>query len=100
MKIKIINKLNKIPIIVNLIWSSFILYQFIFCASEFGKNSPDGAGYFIIGIIIFSILIFIITFIYTLFSNYYMKFKIFSDVQYIFIPIIILIISLILNNER
>ena len=52
MKIKIINKLNKIPIIVNLIWSSFILYQFIFCASEFGKNSPDGAGYFIIGIII------------------------------------------------
>ena len=95
MKIRILNKLNNIPIIVNLIWSSFILYQFIFCVSEFGKNSPDGAGYFIIGIIIFSILIFISTLIYTLFANFYLKVKIYSDLIFVFIPIIILLIIML-----
>ncbi len=71
-------------------WSLFILFIFIFRVPEFEKHPPCGAGYLIFGAVMISGLIFIISLLYVLFSNFYMKVKIHSDLIFVFIPIVIL----------
>lgn len=97
MIIRISNRSNIIPIIINFIWTLFILYQFIFRVPEFELEKPDGASYLIFGIIIFTGLVFLGSLIYIIIANLYMKMKIYLDLGYVFIPITVLLIFLFLN---
>ncbi len=97
MKLRITNKLNKIPVIISLIWSVFIFYQFIFRVPEFENQRPEGASHFIFATIILTGLIFLVSLIYLVIANLFMKMKIYLDLGYVFIPIILLIILLFLN---
>jgi hypothetical protein len=93
--VKIQNKWNKIPIAINMIWVLIILFTFIFKVPEFEKAVPDGASYLITGIVLLTICLFVISLIYMLISNRCMKIKIYYDLIYLFIPIIILAMIII-----
>jgi hypothetical protein len=97
MKLRITNNLNKTPVIINLIWSVFILFLFIFRVPEFKNQRPEGASYLILGTIIITGFIFLVSLIFVVFANLFMKMKIYFDLEYVFIPIILLIILLFLN---
>jgi hypothetical protein len=94
MNIKISNKLNYIPAIINIIWSLIILFLFIVRIPE-SSTKPDG-GMLIIGIIIISIIIFIISLIYIFVVNLYNKTKIYLDLYLAFFPVIILLTAILL----
>ena len=94
MNIKISNKLNYIPAIINILWSIIVLFIFIFRIPETSKKT-DG-GMLIIGVIIISITIFLISLIYIIVDNLYSKTKIYLDMYFAFIPIIILLIAILL----
>ena len=93
MNFKISNKLNYIPAIINIIWSLIILFLFIRIPKT--PKYPDG-GFLIIAIIIISIIIFLISLIYNIIVNLYNKTKIYLDMYFAFIPIIILLIAITL----
>ena len=90
MKIGISNKINIIPVSINIIWSILLLYQFFIRIPEFEMHLPDKASYLIFGMILITGFIFFITLLYILVSNFYNKFKFYSDVYYSFMPILIL----------
>ena len=94
MKIKISNRLNYIPSIINIFWSLIILFIFIVRIPE-TSTKPDG-GMLIIGIIIISIIIFLLTSLYIIIVNLYQKTKIYLDLYFNFIPVIILLIAILL----
>ena len=94
MNIKISNKLNYIPAIINIIWSLIILFIFIVRVPE-TSTKPDG-GMLIIGIIIISITIFLISLLYIIVVNLYNKTKIYLDLSFTFIPVVILSIAILL----
>lgn len=98
MKFGISNKINTIPIFINVIWTVIILYDFLVRVPEFEKQRPDGASYLIFGTIIITGFIFLASLIYVLSANLFMKIKIYFDLEYIFIPILFLLIMLFLNK--
>lgn len=97
MTIKIVNKINLIPAVVNIFWSILILYQFFFRVPSFDNQHPDGASYFIVGIIIVSFLIFLGSLIFIRLVNLFKKVKFYSDMYFAFIPIIILLSIILLR---
>ena len=90
MKIGISNKKNIVPIIINMIWTLFVLWQFLITVPKFELQGPDGASYMILGLIFISGLIFFSSLVYILISNLYMKVKMYSDLVFVFIPIVVL----------
>lgn len=95
MKLGITNRINVLPIIINVFWSILILFQFIIRVPEFEKQRPDGASHLIFGIIILTGFIFLGSLIYILIANLYMKAKIYSDLIYAFIPLIFLLLIIL-----
>jgi hypothetical protein len=95
MRIKVSNRNNIIPVSINIIWSVFLLYQFIFRVPQFQIQKPDGASYLIFGLLIFTGLILLGTIIYILISNLFMKRKIYTDIFYAFVPSIILLLFIL-----
>jgi hypothetical protein len=90
MRIKIINKINSIPIFFNAIWLVLLCYIFFHQVPEYGNYKPEGASTLIFGTIVVSFFIFFISLIYILIANIYIKHKIYTDMYYVFIPIIFL----------
>ncbi len=45
MKFGILNKINIVPAVINVLWSIFIAYQFIFRVPTFDNQRPDGASF-------------------------------------------------------
>ena len=95
MRIRISNRNNIIPVSIIIIWSIFLLYQFIFRVPKFEIQKPDGTSYLIFGMVIFTGLILLGTIIYIVISNLFMKTKIYSDLFYAFVPSIILLLIIL-----
>ena len=95
MRIRVSNRNNTIPVSINIIWSIFLLYQFVFRVPQFEMEKPDGASYLIFGMLIFTGLILLGTIIYMVISNLFMKTKIYSDLFYAFVPSIILLLIIL-----
>ena len=94
MKIQIVNKINFIPIIFNAIWLVLLGYIFFYRVPEFQNYKPDGASMLIFGTVMISFIVFLISIIYIVIANLYIKHKIYSDLGFVFIPIIFLIMIL------
>ena len=95
MRIRVSNRINIIPVSINIIWSIFLLYQFIFRVPQFEMEKPDGASHLIFGMLVFTGLILLVTIIYMVISNLFMKTKIYSDLFYAFVPSIILLLIIL-----
>jgi hypothetical protein len=95
MRIRVSNRINIIPVSINIIWSIFLLYQFIFRVPQFETEKPDGASHLIFGMIVFTGLILLVTIIYMVISNLFMKTKIYTDLFYAFVPSIILLLIIL-----
>ena len=97
MKIQIRNKLNTLPATINIIWSVILIFLFIFRVPEFETQKPDGAGILIFGIIIISLFLFISSLLFISLVNLYFKSKIYLDIYFAFIPVILLVIIISLR---
>ena len=97
MKFGILNKVNRIPAVINVLWSIFIAYQFIFRVPSFDNQHPDGASYFIVGIIIITGIVFLGSFIFIVLANILNKVKFYSDLHFVFIPIVLLVTIILLR---
>jgi len=94
MKIKITNKINSIPIFFNAIWLILLCYIFFHQVPEYQNYRPDGASMLIFGTLMISIIVFFISIIYIIIANLYIRHKIYSDLGFVFIPVIFLIMML------
>ena len=91
MKLGISNRINTIPVIINVIWALFILYQFLFRVPNHDNQDFEHDGGFVFAAIILTALISVGSLIYILIANAYMKVKIYYDLYFPFIPALILI---------
>ena len=97
MKIKTQNDLNSIPVVINVIWSFILLYILIFRVPEFSNQRPEGASMLLFGVILISAFLCIISIIYISIANLYKKVKIYYDLYFAFISVIILTVFILLR---
>lgn len=97
MVVKIKNNINIFPIFINGIWSLILVFLFIFRVSDFEKQRPEGASMLVFGTILITGLLFIISVIYIFIANFFKHFKLYYDLGFVFIPIIILTIFILLR---
>ena len=84
------NRNNLIPVIASVLWSIFVIFQFFTTVPNLDKtNRVEGSSMFIIGLLMFSSIIFLFTFLWILISNIVNKVKFYIDIQYSFMIIII-----------
>lgn len=86
MKIKFENKINIIPITLYFIWCLFVLYSFIFQNEAFANETPCGAGYLMVGLPVFTIILGFLALILITILNVFCKRNFYTD--YIFIAFI------------
>lgn len=97
MKFGILNKINIVPAVINVLWSIFIAYQFIFRVPTFDNQRPDGASFFIVGIIMMTGIVFLGSIIFIVLANILNEVKFYSDLHFAFIPIAILLTIILLR---
>lgn len=97
MTVRINNKFNIVPAIINIVWSIVILFLFIFRVPEFETQKPEGASMLIFGTILISAFLFIISLIYIAIANFHNKIKIYCDIYFTLIPVIILTAMILLR---
>ena len=97
MKFTVKNKLNYVPIVINIIWSLILLFIFIFRVPEFANQRPEGASMLMFGTILISVFLFIVSLIYISIANFYKKIKIYYDLYFAFISVIILTAFILLR---
>ena len=84
------NRNNLISVIASVLWSVFVIFQFFTTVPNLDKtNRVEGSSMFIIGLLMFSSIIFLFTFLWILISNIVNKVKFYIDIQYSFMIIII-----------
>lgn len=94
MKVKIVNKINSIPIFFNAIWLILLCYIYFHQVPEYENYKTHGASVLIFGSVGVSFFIFFISLIYILIANLYMKHKVYVDMFYVIIPVIFLFLML------
>jgi hypothetical protein len=97
MKFALKNKLNSIPVVINIIWSLILLFILIFRVPEFAKQRPEGASMLLFGTILISAFLFTASVIYIPIANLYKKVKIYYDLYFAFISVIILTVFILLR---
>lgn len=97
MRFGLLNKLNIVPAVINVLWSFFIAYQFIIRVPTFDNQGPDGASFFIVGIIMMTGIVFLGSIIFIVLANVFNKIKFYSDLYFAFIPIAILLTIILLR---
>lgn len=84
------NRNNLIPVIASVLWSIFIIFQFLTTVKTLDKtNRVEGSSMFIIGLLMFSSIIFLLTLLWIIISNVINKVKFYIDIQYSFMILII-----------
>ncbi len=92
------NQKNLIPVKISLIWSFLVILQFLTSIPKLDKtNKIEGSGMFIIGLLMISFIIFLITFFWIIISNILNKHKFYIDVHYSLFILFIWIIALIIS---
>lgn len=89
------NPKNLFPVIINVLWCLFVVLQFFTTVPNLDQNNRyDGSGMFIIGLLLLSSIVFLISLIWIIISNIMCKVKFYLDIQYCFIIFLVLLVAL------
>jgi hypothetical protein len=92
------NSYNLIPAIIALLWSLFTILLFFTVIPTMNKtNKLEGAGMFIIGMLMFSSFVFFFVLLWIIISNIINKVKFYTDIQYSLIILITWVMAMILS---
>lgn len=87
------NYYNLIPAIISVLWSFFTIFLFFTAIPTMNKaNKLEGSSMFIIGLLMFSSIVFFFVFLWIIISNVINKIKFYTDIQYSLMILIVWII--------
>jgi|GEM_PF-2407258 len=87
------NYYNLIPAIISVLWNLFTIFLFFTAIPTMNKtNKLEGSGMFIIGLLMFSSIVFFFVFLWIIISNVLNKIKFYTDIQYSLMILIVWII--------
>jgi hypothetical protein len=99
MLIKIVsNRTNLIPALISIFWSFFVVLQFFTSIPNLDQNNKlEGSGMFIIGLLILSIIVCVLTLLWIIISNIINKIKFYIDIQYSLMILLIWTIAILVK---
>ena len=92
------NSYNLIPAIISLLWTLFTVCLFFTVIPTMNKtNKLEGSGMFIVGLLMFSSIVFFFVLLWIIISNIINKVKFYTDIQYSMIILITWVLAMIIS---